>query len=105
MSGHGGKRNGAGRKPGSTTRFQKEQVEKAKAGGLMPLDYMLKVLRNPKNPADLRMDAAKSAAPYVHSKMPTAIIPPPPPGGPLNSDDEQLLNLYLNGLHAEADEV
>lgn len=104
MSGHGGKRAGAGRKPGSTTRFQREQVERAKAGGLMPLDYMLEVMRDETVPRSERLDAAKSAAPYVHSKMPTAIITPPPPTGPVTTDDESLLDRYLTGLHAEADE-
>src|SRR5262245_52743766 len=104
MSGHGGKRAGAGRKPGSTTRFQRDQVEKAKEGGLMPLDFMLEVMRNENNPTDLRRAAAKSAAPFVHSKMPTAIVTPAQPAGPMAEDDERLLNLYLTGLHDGANE-
>jgi len=43
-------------------------------GGLMPLDYMLAVLRDPKTqPSKSRAWAAKEAAPYLHKKMPVAI--------------------------------
>jgi hypothetical protein len=65
---------------------------------------MLEVLRDTTNAKDLRLDAAKSAATYIHSKMPTAIVTPPPPSGPVTEDDETLLNQYLRGVHAEADE-
>ena len=42
-------------------------LEKA-AGGTLPLDYMLKVMRNSKAKAQLRADMAKAAAPYVHAR-------------------------------------
>ena len=53
-----------------------------------PLEFLLKVMWNPKIPAGLRLDAAKSAAPYVHKKMPVEmqhtgelnVIPPYVPG-------------------------
>ncbi|QIG75000.1 hypothetical protein EVC14_002 [Rhizobium phage RHph_I3_18] len=68
-SGHGGKREGAGRKTGSATRMNEEARAKAAEGGLMPLDYMLTVLRDEEQPMAARMDAAKAAAPYVHAKL------------------------------------
>lgn len=37
--------------------------------GLTPLDYLLRVMRNPRNEVDVRVDAAKAAAPYVHPKL------------------------------------
>lgn len=47
--------------------------EKARAeaaqGGLMPLEYMLQVLRDEHQEPHTRMDAAKAAAPYVHAKL------------------------------------
>jgi hypothetical protein len=46
-------------------------IAKAEASGLMPLDYMLDVLRDPLAEAALRMDAAKAAAPYVHARLTT----------------------------------
>lgn len=36
--------------------------------GLMPLDYLLEVMRNPKLPPPLRMQAATLAAQYCHPK-------------------------------------
>lgn len=66
---HGGKREGAGRKPGSSTRMNEEARKHAAEGGLMPLDYMLSILRDEGMSPDARMDAAKAAAPYVHAKL------------------------------------
>lgn len=66
---HGGKRVGAGRKPGTSTRMNEEARKQAAEGGLMPLDYMLSILRNDQLPPDARMDAAKAAAPYVHARL------------------------------------
>lgn len=66
---HGGKREGAGRKAGAATRMNEAARQQAAEGGLMPLEYMLNVLRDEARlPAD-RMDAAKAAAPYVHAKL------------------------------------
>jgi hypothetical protein len=41
----------------------------AAEGGIMPLDFMLSVLRDERNTTEDRMDAAKAAAPYVHAKL------------------------------------
>ena len=65
----GGARPGAGRKPGAATRMNQEARAKAAAGGIMPLDYMLKILRDENAEQDVRMDAAKAAAPYLHAKL------------------------------------
>jgi hypothetical protein len=47
-----------------------ETARKAAAeGGIMPLEFMLNVLRDEAVPRDERMDAAKAAAPYVHAKL------------------------------------
>lgn len=65
----GGTREGAGRKPGATTRMNEEARKAAAEGGIMPLDYMLTILRDEDQEAAIRMDAAKAAAPYVHAKL------------------------------------
>lgn len=65
----GGKREGAGRKKGAATKVNETARQKAAEGGLMPLDYMLGVMRDEDIPRDVRMDAAKAAAPYVHAKL------------------------------------
>lgn len=35
---------------------------------MSPLDYMLRVMRDPKMPVDLRMRAAQNALPFCHPK-------------------------------------
>lgn len=65
----GGAREGAGRKPGATTKLNEHARKQAAEGGLMPLDYMLQILRNEEKPDDERFEAAKAAAPYVHAKL------------------------------------
>ena len=65
----GGKREGAGRKPGSRNKATLERMAALEAGGLMPLDYMLQVLRDEAATPAQRMDAAKYAAPYVHARL------------------------------------
>lgn len=35
----------------------------------MPLDYMLRVMRDPSAPAKRRDEMAKAVAPYVHAKL------------------------------------
>jgi len=61
MAGHGGKREGAGRK--ST---KHEYVDDGK---LSPLQYMLETLRDTNHPPAVRMDAAKAAAPYCSARL------------------------------------
>ena len=47
-----------------------EKARKAAAeAGIMPLEFMLTVLRDDTAPRDERMDAAKAAAPYVHARL------------------------------------
>jgi len=78
-NGRGGRRPGAGRKTGSATRKTREIADKAAEEGITPLEFMLKIMRHPlPNPhapqsledaIDLRFEAAKAAAPYVHPKL------------------------------------
>lgn len=65
----GGARKGSGRPKGSLNKFTKEAVAKAKAGGILPLDYLLKVMRNSKAKTQRRDWAAAAAAPYLHPKL------------------------------------
>lgn len=91
----GGRREGAGRKKGSANKVTTAAKEKALKGGIMPLDYMLGVLRKPIPPrADIetkmrlhavKMDAAKAAAPYVHPKLNSTVLTGPE-GGPIQTE-------------------
>jgi hypothetical protein len=47
-----------------------EEARKAAAeGGIMPLDYLLTLLRDTDTDKKTRFDAAVAAAPYVHAKL------------------------------------
>ena len=68
----GGPRTGAGRKTGAVskaTAARKVLIEEASKEGLTPLEFLLQVLRNPNERQDVRIDAAKSAAPYMHPRL------------------------------------
>jgi len=57
-----------GRQKGSKNKKKREVIQRAKDAGLMPLDYMLQVMRDETQPPERRDDMAKSAAPYLHPK-------------------------------------
>ena len=63
-----GKKTG-GRTAGTPNRATAAKAKAVEESGLTPLDYMLDVMRDTDKPADVRLDAAKSAAPYVHPKL------------------------------------
>ena len=65
----GGNRPGAGRPKGVPNKANAERQAAIAASGLTPLDYMLAVLRDESADRHERMEAAKSAAPYVHPKL------------------------------------
>jgi hypothetical protein len=65
----GGKREGAGRPEGAVTKRARDVANKAAEAGLMPLDYMLTILRDEAADSKDRMWAAEKAAPYVHPKL------------------------------------
>lgn len=65
----GGKREGAGRKPGVPNKRTAAQAEAIEASGLTPLNYLLSVLRDEGLDREARVDAAKAAAPYVHARL------------------------------------
>jgi len=65
---HGGARPGAGRKPGSTNRISREAYERAKESGELPLDYLLRIMREESADEARRIDCAKAAAPYIHPR-------------------------------------
>lgn len=67
--GKGGKRPGAGRKPGVPNKASAARAAAVAASGLTPLDYMLAILRDENKTAEQRFAAAQSAAPYVHPRL------------------------------------
>ena len=72
MSGNrGGRRPGAGRKPGSATRKTREIAERAAAEGITPLEVMLEDMRAKYAAGDLEAaaDRARDCAPYMHPRL------------------------------------
>lgn len=80
-----GKKTG-GRRKGSRNRASVAKAAKVAASGLTPLDYMLGVMRDRTVEHPTRLDAAKSAAPYVHPKLAT-IEHSGPNGGPIQTEN------------------
>ena len=63
-----GKKTG-GRTKGTPNRATARREREIAKSGITPLEYMLKVMRNPKLDGARRDDMAKAAAPYVHPKL------------------------------------
>jgi hypothetical protein len=52
-----------------TNKRTRTLIEAAQAGGELPLDYMLRVMRDPSASAKRRDEMAKAAAPFLHAKL------------------------------------
>jgi len=65
----GGKRDGAGRKPGSPNTKSRLIADRAASEGITPLEYMLSVMRSEEAEIEVRFEAAKAAAPYIHPRL------------------------------------
>jgi hypothetical protein len=60
-----------GRQKGSRNRATEEARFAAKATGILPLDYMLSVMRDPAVDQKRRDAMAMAAAPYLHARLST----------------------------------
>jgi len=58
----GGKREGAGRKPGSLGKATAEMRAEAEASGELPLEYFLRIMRDPNESDERRPLPASTAA-------------------------------------------
>jgi hypothetical protein len=58
-----------GRPKGSANKASVARAEEVEASGLTPLDFMLGAMRDEEQPINIRLDAAKAAAQYVHPKL------------------------------------
>lgn len=65
----GGKREGAGRKKGGKNTRTREIAMALKKQGITPLEYMLKIMRDTKQPADRRDDMARASAKFIHPTL------------------------------------
>jgi len=62
--------NKGGRPKGSLNKKTKA-LREALRGGISPLEFLLDVMRDEKKDFSVRVDAAKSAAPYCHARLAT----------------------------------
>jgi hypothetical protein len=58
-----------GRKKGTPNKATAAKAVAIAASGLAPLDHLLSIMRNESLDQNIRLDAAKAAAPYVHPRM------------------------------------
>lgn len=78
----GGTRDGAGRKPGVPNRATAAKAAEIAETGETPLDYMLRIMRDPSVDHDRRDKMSVAAGPYVHAKL-AAMEVTGKDGGPL----------------------
>ena len=65
----GGRRAGAGRPKGAISLSTRAIIEAAKSSGEMPIDYMLRIMRDENAPDARRDKMARAAAAFLHSKL------------------------------------
>ena len=63
-----GKKSG-GRQKGTPNKATAQRQREVAASGEVPLEYLLKVMRDEHASLEARFEAAKAAAPYVHPKL------------------------------------
>lgn len=71
-----------GRKKGVPNKATAAKLAAVESSGLTPLDFMLQLMRDEKQPLAMRANAAKDAAPYVHARL-AAIEHSGKEGGPI----------------------
>ncbi len=67
----GGSRVGSGRKKGRQNVITQALRERLMAEGISPLEFLLETMRDPDLAFTIRMDAARTAAPFLHPKLAT----------------------------------
>jgi len=88
----GGKRPGAGKPKGSLSKVTKTQITKAASAGEMPVDFMLRLMRNEVLDLEFRAEMAKAAAPYLHHRLaPIDKLPSKPDVPGDGGDDDDML--------------
>ena len=58
-----------GRRPGTPNRVTAAKRDQILASGMSPLDYLVSVFRDEDQPVNVRLDAARSAANFVHPRI------------------------------------
>jgi hypothetical protein len=116
MAQRGGKRPGAGRKPGTTNKFSTEAAKAAQATGILPHEWLLNVMRGAQKIKDVyakdgaiveierlpsfeeQLDAAKAAAPFYAPKLAAKAVIEAPEGNPI----DELMGLVAQSANNRA---
>lgn len=105
----GGKRQGAGRKKGSKQKIAKTYLTKsaliAAADGEMPLQYMLRVMRDPTADEKRRDAMAAAAATYIHPKLSAVTGSFTHKHEPTELSDAELASIATSGSVGTPDEA
>lgn len=64
-----GRKTGGGSRKGIPNKATAAKAAAIESSGLTPLDFLLQVMRDQERDMDMRVDAGKAAAPYVHPKL------------------------------------
>jgi hypothetical protein len=83
-----------GRQKGARNRATEEARAAAVATGILPLDYMLSVMRDPANDHKRRDAMAMAAAPYLHPRL-TAIDAKLSPAAPAPSPEKLIVEFVM----------
>ena len=86
--------NPKGRPKGSRNKRTRSLIEAAQAGGELPLDYMLRTMRDPAASAKRRDEMAKAAAPYLHAKL-APLDPPQPPDDAADLGEDREIRIVM----------
>lgn len=81
-AGRGGARKGAGRKKGGANLKTTELRKAIDQSGELPIEYMMRVMRDPQADDGRRDDMARAAAPYLHPRL-AAVEVSGKDGGPI----------------------
>lgn len=104
-NGHGGQRSGAGRPKGAISRRTRDAIERAKVTGELPHEFLLRVSRGEPIDGDspslqMRVDAAKAAAPYFAARLTVTELEVHDPNDPRLMTDEELEIAYQEARDA-----
>ena len=99
----GGRREGAGRKPGAVSRKTREIAEAAAASGITPLEVLLNTMRAAWERSEdgtiqgedllLALSCAERSAPYIHPRIQAVSL-----DGNLDSKVEGRLEVFWGGV-------
>jgi hypothetical protein len=97
------KKKRAGRPKGALD-HRTRNLRQAVQSGMTPLEFLLEQMHKVDNPITMRMEAAKSAAPYCHARLQSVVVTEKPYEGDPNSiTNEQLAGIISRGSSVDDD--